>query len=343
MVDNLPSSLYEGIRSVLSDARKVAYRAVNFTMVQAYWTIGKLIVEHEQNGEKRAEYGKAVLSSLADRLTQEFGKGFDVRELRRIRQFFIQFPKRDALRPELQWTHYRLLIKIKDETARLWYMNEAANETWSTRQLDRQISVLYYERLLSSRDKESVKEEAAQKMGTADPREFIRDPYVLDFLDLGDYPKIHESDVEKGLIDHLQSFLLELGKGFCFVGRQKLMRYDEEDFFIDLVFYHSVLKCYVLIDLKLEKLTHGDVGQMDSYIRMFDDLYKQTDDNPTIGLILCSQKNDAVVKYSVLNDAKQMFVSKYQLNLPKVEDLKKLITENRIEIERNLSYKDKEK
>lgn len=343
MVDNLPSSLYEGIRSVLSDARKVAYRAVNFTMVQAYWTIGKLIVEHEQNGEKRAEYGKAVLSSLADRLTQEFGKGFDVSNLRYMRLFFFAFPKRDALRHELQWTHYRLLIKIKDESARLWYMNEAANETWSTRQLDRQISVLYYERLLSSRDKESVKEEAAQKMETADPREFIRDPYVLDFLDLGDYPKIHESDVEKGLIDHLQSFLLELGKGFCFVGRQKLMRYDEEDFFIDLVFYHSVLKCYVLIDLKLEKLTHGDVGQMDSYIRMFDDLYKQADDNPTIGLILCSQKNDAVVKYSVLNDAKQMFVSKYQLNLPKVEDLEKLITENRIEIERNLSYKDKEK
>jgi len=303
-------------------------------MVQAYWTIGKLIVEHEQNGEKRAEYGKGVLESLASRLTQEFGKGYDASNLRYMRLFFLNFPICDALRHELQWTHYRLLVKVKDETARMWYMNEAANETWSTRQLERQISVLYYERLLSSQDTESVKKEASEKMKDMRPNEFIRDPDVLDFLNLGDYPAIHETDVEQGLIDHLQKFLLELGKGFCFVGRQKLMRYDEEDFFVDLVFYHSILKCHVLIDLKLGKLTHGDVGQMDSYIRMFDDLYKQDDDNPTIGIILCSEKNEAVVKYSVLNDAKQMFVSKYQLNLPTTEELEKLIMENRDEIER---------
>lgn len=332
-MENVSSSLYENVRFVLAEARKIVYKSVNFTMVQAYWTIGKLIVEHEQCGEKRAEYGKGVLEGLASRLTREFGKGFDASNLRYMRLFFLAFPICDALRHELQWTHYRLLVKVKDEAARLWYMNEAANETWSTRQLDRQISVLYYERLLSSQNVESVKKEAAEKVRDAQPNEFIRDPYVLDFLNLGDYPAIHESDMEQGLIDHLQKFLLELGKGFCFVGRQKLMRYDEEDFFIDLVFYHSILKCHVLIDLKLGKLTHGDVGQMDSYIRMFDDLYKQADDNPTIGIILCSQKNEAVVKYSVLNEAKQMFVSKYQLNLPTAEDLERVLKENRKKIE----------
>lgn len=309
-------------------------------MVQAYWTIGKLIVEHEQNGEKRAEYGKGVLESLAARLTREFGRGYDASNLRYMRLFFQNFPIRDALRHELQWTHYRLLVKVKDETARMWYMNEAANETWSTRQLDRQISVLYFERLLSSQNVGSVKKEAAEKMKEMRPNEFIRDPYVLDFLNLGDYPAIHETDVEQGLIDHLQKFLLELGKGFCFVARQKLMRYGDEDFFVDLVFYHSILKCHVLIDLKIGKLTHGDVGQMDSYIRMFDDLYKRNDDNPTVGIILCSEKDEAVVKYSVLNDAKQMFASKYQLNLPSIEDLEKVVRENRYEIERKALCKE---
>ena len=327
------SHLFAEIREVLVTARRTAYKAVNFAMVTAYWNVGRLIVEDEQQGNTRAEYGKAILADLAKRLTDEFGKGFDERELRRIRQFYLVFPKWDALRPELTWTHYRLLIRIQNEQARLWYMNEAAEQTWSSRQLDRQISVLYYERLLNSTDTLSVREEAENNLAQLAPQEFIHDPYVLEFLNLKNYPALHETDIEKSLINNLQSFLLELGKGFCFVARQKLMRYDNEDFYVDLVFYHSILKCHVLIDLKLGKLTHQDVGQMDSYIRMFDDLYKHTDDNPTLGLILCSDKNEAVVKYSVLADHRQIFASKYLLELPTPEVLQQDIMRERKQLE----------
>ena len=327
------SHLFAEIREVLVTARRTAYKAVNFAMVTAYWNVGRLIVEDEQQGNTRAEYGKAILADLAKRLTDEFGKGFDERELRRIRQFYLVFPKWDALRPELTWTHYRLLIRVQNEQARLWYMNEAAEQTWSSRQLDRQISVLYYERLLNSTDTLSVRKEAENNLAQLTPQEFIHDPYVLEFLNLKNYPALHETDIEKSLINNLQSFLLELGKGFCFVARQKLMRYDNEDFYVDLVFYHSILKCHVLIDLKLGKLTHQDVGQMDSYIRMFDDLYKHTDDNPTLGLILCSDKNEAVVKYSVLAEHRQIFASKYLLELPTPEVLQQEIMRERKQLE----------
>ena len=327
------SHLFAEIREVLVTARRTAYKAVNFAMVTAYWNVGRLIVEDEQQGNTRAEYGKAILADLAKRLTDEFGKGFDERELRRIRQFYLVFPKWDALRPELTWTHYRLLIRVQNEQARLWYMNEAAEQTWSSRQLDRQISVLYYERLLNSTDTLSVRKEAENNLTQLAPQEFIHDPYVLEFLNLKNYPALHETDIEKSLINNLQSFLLELGKGFCFVARQKLMRYDNEDFYVDLVFYHSILKCHVLIDLKLGKLTHQDVGQMDSYIRMFDDLYKHTDDNPTLGLILCSDKNEAVVKYSVLAEHRQIFASKYLLELPTPEVLQQEIMRERKQLE----------
>jgi predicted nuclease of restriction endonuclease-like (RecB) superfamily len=327
------SHLFAEIREVLVAARRTAYKAVNFAMVTAYWNVGRLIVEDEQQGNTRAEYGKAILADLSKRLTDEFGKGFDERELRRIRQFYLVFPKWDALRPELTWTHYRLLIRVQNEQARLWYMNEAAEQTWSSRQLDRQISVLYYERLLNSTDTLSVRKEAENNLAQLAPQEFIHDPYVLEFLNLKNYPALHETDIEKSLINNLQSFLLELGKGFCFVARQKLMRYEEEDFYVDLVFYHSILKCHVLIDLKLGKLTHQDVGQMDSYIRMFDDLYKHTDDNPTLGLILCSDKNEAVVKYSVLAEHRQIFASKYLLELPTPEVLQQEIMRERKQLE----------
>ena len=327
------SHLFAEIREVLVTARRTAYKAVNFAMVTAYWNVGRLIVEDEQQGNTRAEYGKAILADLSKRLTDEFGKGFDERELRRIRQFYLVFPKWDALRPELTWTHYRLLIRVQNEQARLWYMNEAAEQTWSSRQLDRQISVLYYERLLNSTDTLSIREEAENNLAQLAPQEFIHDPYVLEFLNLKNYPALHETDIEKSLINNLQSFLLELGKGFCFVARQKLMRYEEEDFYVDLVFYHSILKCHVLIDLKLGKLTHQDVGQMDSYIRMFDDLYKHTDDNPTLGLILCSDKNEAVVKYSVLAEHRQIFASKYLLELPTPEVLQQEIMRERKQLE----------
>lgn len=325
--------LLSNIREILQSARHTAYKAVNFAMVTAYWNIGKLIVEDEQNGNTRAEYGKAVLEELSIKLTEEFGKGFTTANLRNMRQFYLCFQNCYALRSELTWTHYRLLIRVQDEQARLWYMNEAAEQAWSSRQLDRQISVLYYERLINSADKDSVRSEAIGKLSTLTPQNFIHDPYVLDFLDLKDYPALHESTIEQGLIDNLQSFLLELGKGFCFVARQKLMRYEDEDFYVDLVFYHSILKCHVLIDLKLGKLTHQDVGQMDSYIRMFDDLYKHADDNPTLGLILCSEKNEAVVKYSVLAEHKQIFASKYLLELPSVQTLQDEMMRERKQLE----------
>ena len=212
-------------------------------------------------------------------------------------------------------------------------MEEAIRAGWSSRQLERQIGTMYYERLLASRDQMSVIQEAEQNLLPMKAESFIKDPYVLDFLDLKNYPALRESDLEQALIDKLQDFLLELGRGFCFVARQKLMRYEDEDFYLDLVFYHSVLKCYVLIDLKIGKLTHGDVGQMDSYIRMFDALYKNPDDNPTIGIILCSQKNEAIVRYSVLNEAKQIFASRYQLTLPTAEELQREIEKERRAIE----------
>jgi predicted nuclease of restriction endonuclease-like (RecB) superfamily len=219
-------------------------------------------------------------------------------------------------------------------------MNEAAQQTWSTRQLDRQISVLYYERLLMSTEKAPVKLEAEEKMSELAPQNFIHDPLVLDFLNLKDYPALHESTIEQALIDKMEDFLLELGKGFCFEARQKLMRFDDEDFYIDLVFYNYILKCHVLIDLKLGRLTHQDVGQMDSYIRMFDDRYRQVDDNPTLGLILCSEKNETVAKYSVLAEAKQIFASKYLLELPSTEELEHQIRNNRELIEQSLTGKD---
>ena len=317
--------LYANVRSILASARQRAYAAINFAMVESYWLIGQQIVENELRGAARAEYGKGVLKELADRLTAEFGKGFDESNLRYMRLFYRSFPIRDTLRHELTWSHYRRLLSVENEQTRQWYMNEAADSVWSTRQLDRQISTLYYERLLASKEKAPVVDEAKEKMAQLAPQHFIRDPFVLEFLDLKEYPALHESDLEKVLIDHLQQFLLELGRGFCFVARQKRMRYDDDDFYIDLVFYHCILKCHVLIDLKLGKLTHEDVGQMDSYIRMFDALYKNPDDNPTLGIILCSQKSEAIVKYSVLNEGKQIFASRYKLYLPTEEEFKRML------------------
>lgn len=317
---NTSDNLAVQIAQIICEARQKAYRAVNFAMVLAYWNIGQLIVEDELHNH-RADYGKAVLKDLSKRLTKEFGKGFDESNLRYMRLFYKNFPIRDTLRHELSWSHYRRLSSIENTDARMWYMNEAADFVWSTRQLDRQISTLYYDRLLLSQNKDAVIEEADEKLGRVASEAFIKDPYVLEFLNLKDYPALRESDIEKSLISNLEAFLLELGGGFCFVARQKRMRFEDEDFYVDLVFYNSIIKCYLLIDLKLGKLTHQDVGQMDSYIRMFDDIMKQPDDNPTIGLILCSEKNEAVARYSVLNDAKQIFASKYKLTLPTEEEL----------------------
>ncbi len=330
-MDNLSnSSLYSDIRDILTSARSRAYSAVNSAMVDAYWQIGQLIVEHEQGGEERAEYGKKQLEQLSERLTSEFGKGFDARNLRNMRAFYQTFPNRNALRTKLSWTHYRCLTRIEDPKARHWYMEEAITQNWSARALDRQISTLYYERLLSSKEPAPVAKEAKEKTGTlaTSNKNYLRDPYIFDFLNIP-HQSLLESDVEQALIDNLQKFLLELGKGFAFVERQKRISTEDQDFYVDLVFYNFKLKCFLLIDLKIGKLAHQDVGQMDTYIRIFDQHQKEPGDNPTIGLILCSEKSEAVAKYSVLTDCQQLFASKYLPFLPTEEELRKELERER--------------
>lgn len=319
---SIPDGLYGAIAAIIEQARGQVKQAVNQQMVQAYWHIGRLIVEQEQQGQERAEYGKQQLNQLSSRLQAEFGKGFDVTNLRNMRHFYLTFPKRDALRLELSWTHYRTLIRIESPKAREWYAAEAADQHWSARALARQIGVLYYERLLASKNKEPVTQEAHNKTSelVESPQDYLRDPYILDFLNLQD-KTYQESDLEQAIITNLQQFLLELGKGFAFVERQQRIRTDDGDYFIDLVFYNFHLKCFLLIDLKMHKLTHQDVGQMDMYVRMYEEQKRRADDNPTIGLILCSERNYTVAKYSVLNESKQLFASKYLTELPSEEEL----------------------
>jgi predicted nuclease of restriction endonuclease-like (RecB) superfamily len=325
------TNLVNDIRHLLEQSRQRLQKTVNSTMVQSYWQVGCLIVEDEQQGESRANYGKKVLKQLASVLTIEFGKGFDERNLRNMRLFYINFPIRNALRTELSWTHYRTLIRIENEQARQWYLNESIEQAWSARALERQIGVLYYERLLSSKDGKDVKTEATEKtLPLAIAKEnYLRDPYILEFLNLPTQ-NVLETDIEHSIIDNLQKFILELGKGFAFVERQQRISTQDQDFYIDLVFYNFKLKCFLLIDLKIGKLTHQDVGQMDTYVRMYDQLKKQQDDNPTIGLILCSEKSEAVAKYSVLADQKQLFASKYLAFLPTEEELRKELKRERL-------------
>ena len=312
----IPELLTE-IRAVLIHARTQLQKTVNHTIVHTYWNVGRLIVEQS------AAYGRQQLSFLSVQLQAEFGKGFDERNLRNMRTFYQTYPIWNAVRSELSWTHYRILLRIENQTARDWYLHESIEQNWSSRALERQINKLYYERLLSSKDKTPVIQEA--KVHTQnlqiDAKNYLRDPYVLDFLNLPHYSLL-ESNLEQGLMDNLQQFLLELGKGFAFVARQQRISTEDQDFYIDLVFYNFKLKCFLLIDLKLGKLTHQDVGQMDSYVRIYDQHRKDMDDNPTIGLILCSQKSEAVAKYSVLTESKQLFASKYLPYLPTEEELR---------------------
>jgi len=302
-------------------------------MVQTYWQIGRLIVEQEQRGTERAEYGTHQLQNMAADLQAQFGKGFDVSNLRNMRRFYVTYPKQDAVRPELSWTQYRRLIRIENPDARKWYAQEAIECSWSARALDRQVSTLYYERLLSSKNPVPVAEEAEQETAQlAAPKSYLRDPYVLDFLNLP-LQSLLESDVEQALIDNLQHFLLELGKGFAFVARQQRISTEDQDFYIDLVFYNFKLKCFLLVDLKLGKLSHQDVGQMDTYVRIYDQHKKGDDDNPTIGLILCSEKSEAVAKYSVLTDSEQLFASKYLPYLPSEEELRRELERERAQLE----------
>ena len=316
--------LLGALRQLIRDARSRALRAVDVVQVQTCWQMGRHIVEFEQGGAARAAYGKRLLPLLAEQLTREFGAGFDASNLRYMRLFYQAFPKCDALRHELSWTHYRLLSKVESTDARMWYMTEAATQNWSTRALQRQIGTMFYERLLLSQDKAAVAEEAQHKLAALEqtPRAFVHDPVMLEFLGLPDAGKLLESDLEQGLMDKLQAFLLELGKGFAFVARQQRISTESKDFYIDLVFYNYLLRCFVLIDLKSGELTHQDIGQMDMYVRMYDELRRSEGDNPTVGILLCESKDQSVVRYSVLNGSEQLFASRYKLVLPSEEELR---------------------
>ncbi len=326
--------LLSNIRKLLNQGRKKTAQAVNSIMVQTYWEIGRLIVEDEQQGNTRAEFGKGVLKSLSTELTKEFGKGFDTSNLRHMRQFYLKFPICDAVRHELSWTHYRTLLRLKNEQARQWYINEAIAQSWSARALERQIGALYYERLLSSQQKKQdilpILIEGQQKASSLETsvKDYLRDPYIFDFLGLPS-SALQENKLEQALIDNLKEFLLELGKGFAFVERQQRINTDDGDYYIDLVFYNFHLKCFLLIDLKMHKLTHQDVGQMDMYVRMYEEKKRRNDDNPTIGLILCTEKNHTVAQYSILNESKQLFASKYMLALPSETELISKLEEER--------------
>jgi predicted nuclease of restriction endonuclease-like (RecB) superfamily len=328
-------NLLEALRELIRSGRQRALRAVDMMQVQTCWEIGRHIVEFEQQGEVRAEYGKKLLTRLAEVLTREFGRGFDERNLRNMRAFYQAFPIWHAVRTELSWTHYRALLRVSNEEAREWYTNEAALQNWSARALDRQIGTLYFERLLLSGDKASVAAEAETNITALPqtPREFVRDPVMLEFLGLPGTGKLLESKLEQALMDKLQGFLLELGKGFAFVARQQRISTESQDFYVDLVFYNYLLKCFVLIDLKTGKLTHQDIGQMDMYVRMYDDLKRGEGDNPTVGILLCEHKDQSVVHYSVLHESEQLFASKYRLILPSEDELRLEIGREREAIE----------
>jgi predicted nuclease of restriction endonuclease-like (RecB) superfamily len=317
--------LLNDIRIILSQARNKAYSAINHAMVEAYWQIGKRIVKEEQKGRERAEYGAKLLQEVSKQLTIEFGRGFSEANLKNFRQFYLTFSEkriRYAVRSELSWTHYRLIMRVENTDAMEYYINEATEQNWSTRQLERNINSFYYERLLSTKNKSLALKES-DKMEKSHVADIIKDPLVLEFLNLSSPPSFSEQKLETAIINNLQQFLLEMGKGFSFVGRQYRISTETKHFFIDLVFYNYLLKCFVLIDLKIGELTHQDIGQMDMYIRLFEDQIKGKDDNPTIGIILCSEKDQTIVKYSVLKENKKLFASRYMLVLPSEKELQK--------------------
>ncbi len=374
------SILFERVVSIIEEGRKNTVRAINFNIVLSYCLIGREIVEEIQEGKVRAEYGKQILEELSQKLNLQYGKGFSVANLRLFRQFYLTYSERminylrpntyieeqkspsddlatqhiiDTIRypmgselntgfnPQLSWSHYRALIRVKKDDARLFYEQEAAECSWDKRTLERHIRTQYYERMLKNQQpKDRLRSGHEITTTTTRAVDSLKDPYVLEFLDLPDVPILHESELEAAIITQLQAFLMELGKGFAFVSRQKRMRFDDTDLYVDLVFYNCILKCYLLIDLKMGELTHRDVGQMDGYVRIFDDLYIAKDDNPTIGLILCTDKNDAVAKYSVLSERKQIFASKYMLYLPTEEELTKELLRERRMIEERLEEDD---
>lgn len=329
-------SLLSDLRKIVEDGRANAYLAVNRSMLDTYWHIGERIVKEEQNGEFRAEYGKGLIHKIADELSKEFGTAFSERNILYYRKFYQYFPDPEILNTcvqNLKWSHFRALLRVHDANARLWYLNEAASENWGVRTLDRNISTQYYYRLLQSPKKEKVIAEMKEKSADVEkhPAEIIKSPIVAEFLGFRTEDSYAESDLERAILDHLRDFLMEMGRGFAFVARQQHIVTETEDYYIDLVFYNIELKCYVLVDLKMGKITHQDVGQIDMYVRMYDDLKCKEGDNPTIGILLCSETDKDIARYSVLHDNDRLFMSKYMTYLPTKEQLRREI-ENQKEI-----------
>ncbi|MDE7105974.1 MAG: PDDEXK nuclease domain-containing protein [Anaeroplasmataceae bacterium] len=327
-------TFYEQIKRILSSAREKVYSTANFAMVEAYWEIGKSIVD-KQGGNATAKYGAKLIEELSKKMTTDFGKGFTIANLKNMRQFYLTFQNRHALRNQLSWTHYRMIMRVEDANARKFYMDECIKANWSTRQLERQINTFSYQRLLASHGNYNVVEDTAKKEPAKTPEDIIRDPYVLEFLGLEQNSSFYESELEQALMDHLQKFLLELGRGFSFIGRQHRISFDTQHFYIDLVFYNYILKCFVLIDLKTSKLTHQDIGQMQMYVNYYTREMMNEGDNPPIGILLCADKNDSVVRYTLSEDNKQIFTSKYRTYLPSEEELQKEIAAEHKALEGN--------
>ncbi len=326
--------IYRRVRDILTQARGRAWQAVNAEMVAAYWEVGRVIVEQEQHGATRAEYGRQIIEGLSPRLTTEFGKGFDRSNLWNMRAFYLAFPILDAVRRELTWTHYRLLMRVENPQARGFYETEAVNARWSTRELERQINSLLFERLALSRDAEGVRALATEGHALHDPSDLVKDPYVLEFTGIPQATRFLESDLEQALIEKLERFLLELGKGFAFMGRQQRITLDGRHFFIDLVFYNRLTRCFVLIDLKIGDLTHQDLGQMQMYVNYYEREMRIEGENPPIGIILCADKSEAIVRYTLPEGNMQIFASRYQLYLPTEAELAATIQRERETFER---------
>jgi predicted nuclease of restriction endonuclease-like (RecB) superfamily len=320
----MDARLYDNVKEVLELARSKAYAAVNFAMVEAYWNIGRLITE-TIGEDARVEYGKHLMRYLSERLTSDFGKGFDESNLRYMRKFYLTFPIRDALRHELSWTHYRMIMKIENPNAREYYLDECSKGIWSTRQLERQINSFCYERVLSSQNRDAVRDEIILNEPDRNPLDVVKDPYVLEFLGLRQNDDLYETKLEHALVTHIQKFLLELGRGFTFEARQKRISFDGEHYYIDLVFYNYMLRCFVLIDLKTGRLTHQDIGQMQMYVNYYTRELMNEGDNPPIGILLCADKSESVVKYTLSEENSQIFASKYKLYLPTEEELRREI------------------
>ena len=319
--------LFSQIKQVLDDARRHVARTVNTTMVKAYWQVGKYIVEYEQQGKERAEYGKGVIKNLSERLMKEYGSGFSVPNIKLMRQFYLYYPIGYSVSSQLTWTHWRALLRVQNEVARNYYIEECSAANCSVRQLERQINTMYYERMLASRDKDAVRAEIEQSAPKAlQPREIIHDPFILEFLGIKQGEHFLEGDLEQMLISKLQHFLLELGRGYSFVARQKRITLGDKHFYIDLVFYNIPARCYVLIEL-----THQDLGQMQMYVNYYTRELMNPGDNPPVGIVLCAEKNDAVVKYTLPEGEQQIFAAKYMTYLPTEEEIKRLLCEDSAE------------